>query len=610
MKKVKSQKSKVKILNRKIIWSLVVYAAGVSANSCFAAEKITILYTGQTHASLYHCDCPIQPDGGLGRRMSKIKELRAQNPNIALVDAGGFFAGGALDQHAQDAESDKLRAEVHLQALSAMGYDGLNISDEEFNFGRDYLALRIKDSKIPFLSANLKAPGAFPYIIKKIGQNGIALIGLANPEAKAKSAGLEVEEAESALNKVIPEAKAKGANVIIVLSYLGEQKDRELLQKINDVDIVISGRPENSEESYVRVGLKLLGRASFQGRRLGKIDLELEEGKIKGIEASDIRLSDDVPDAPEIKKIVPECFSDKDCRKKGFIGKCDNAAKASASCSFVKPEGLSLLIVQPKDVKAPGQEKFIDYLKGHLPGIEVKFIDSGSKAGKSWMEKTQAKLLPIYLLAKEADKGDGFSKIKEFAELKEGYYYISPRLSGGLIFIGRQRIPGKLDVFLGARGKELEGALASLKELQAKHKDLKVELHYLAFEKKDGFSAPGGLPELEEDVRQLCLKKHNPDKFWDYALCRSRSQESTWWDICAEGLGIEPKVIKGCSLSEEGFSLLSENISLNKELEISSGPAYLSENNRIFATKGAPKVEELEKILKLETEGDKNERAN
>lgn len=587
-------------MKKGIILFLTVCAVGAFANICLAAEKITILYTGQTHASLYHCDCPVQPDGGAGRRMSKIKELRSQNPNIVLVDAGGFFAAGTLDQHSQDPESDKLRSEVHLQALSAMGYDALNISDEEFNFGRDYLAQRIKDSKIPFLSSNLKAPGAFPYIIKKIGKNGIALIGLANPEAKAKSGGLEVEDAESALNRVIPEIKARDANVIMVLSYLGEEKDRELLQKIKDIDIIISGRPGNSEESQTKIDSKLLARASFQGRRLGRIDLELEEGKIKNLEASDIRLSDEVPDAPELKNIVPECFADKDCRKKGFIGKCDNAAKVSASCGFEKPKSLSLLIVQPKDIQVPGQDKFIDYLKSHFPGVEPKFVDSGSKPGKSWLEKAQAKLLPVYLLAKEADKESGFSKVKEFVELKDGYYYISPRLAGGMIFIGRERIAKRLDVFLGTREKELKGILSALRELQDKHKDLKVELHYLAFEKKDGFSAPGGLSELEEDARQVCVKKHNPDKFWDYALCRSQAPESTWWDICAEGLGIETKAIKDCSLSLEGFNLLKENVSLNKELEISNGPVYLAENTRIFVTKGVPKARELERILKLE----------
>ncbi len=93
----------------------------------------------------------------------------------------------------------------------------------------------------------------------------------------------------------------------------------------------------------------------------------------------------------------------------------------------------------------------------------------------------------------------------------------------------------------------------------------------------------------------------SPDKFWDYAACRARRQESTWWDACAESAGLEPKAVRDCGLSEEGINLLRENTALNKELEISNGPVYLAENTRIFMTKAAPKVEELEKILKLET---------
>ena len=121
-------------------------------------------------------------------------------------------------------------------------------------------------------------------------------------------------------------------------------------------------------------------------------------------------------------------------------------------------------------------------------------MDSGSKPGKSWLEKAQAKLLPVYLLAKGADKENGFSKVKEFVELKDGYYYISPRLAGGMIFIGRERIAKRLDVFLGTREKELKGILSALKELQDKHKDLKIEPHYLAFEKKTDSARQGVYP--------------------------------------------------------------------------------------------------------------------
>ena len=583
----------------KIKICLLSFAFGFLLSAVCFAEKITILYTGGTHGALYHCDCPVQPDGGLGRRMSKVKELRLENPNTILVDAGGFFPGGQYDQHTQGVELDQVRNQVNLKALEKIGYDALGLSDEEFNFGKDYLIQQIQSSKAPFLSANLKVPGAFPYLIKKTANASIAIIGLTNNEAQAKSGGQEVESAEAALKTVIPEVKNRNVNVIVVLSYLGEEKDKQLLQDIKDIDVIICGHPGSAEESYLKVDSRILARASWQGRRLGKVDLELEGGKVKNSSAGEFRLSDQVPDAPEMSKIVPQCFADSDCRKKGFIGKCLKAASLEAVCSFDKPKSLSLLIVQPKTIFAPNQDKFINFLKNNFPGIEPRFIDSDSKPGKAWIEKTQAKLLPIYLLAKEVENQPGFQKAKESLELKEGYYYISPRLAGGSIFIGRQVIPDKLDVFLSTKGKNVEEMVTGLKDLRLKYPKLDITLHYTAFEAKDGFNAQGGLPELEEDIRQVCVKRYQPDKFWDYALCRAKHQESTWWDACAEQFGIEAPAIKKCGRSSEGMNLLKENIQLNKDLEVSRGMAFLVNNTNIFMISKTPPLDEWEKILKL-----------
>ena len=64
---------------------------------CFAfpcyAKEITIIYTGETHAMLYPCNCPKEPDGGVARRATLIKQLRKNYPDALLLDSGGFFAG-------------------------------------------------------------------------------------------------------------------------------------------------------------------------------------------------------------------------------------------------------------------------------------------------------------------------------------------------------------------------------------------------------------------------------------------------------------------------------------------------------------------------------------
>lgn len=563
------------------------------------AGNITILYTGQTHAALYHCDCPVQPDGGLSRRMTKVKELRGDNPNTILVDAGGFFAAGQYDQHSQGVELDRIRNEINLKSLEVIGYDALNISDEEFNFGRDYLISKIKGSKISYLSANLKAAGAYPYIIKKTAQARVAFIGLTNEQAGKKSGGLGVEDASLVLKDIIAKIKNQKADIIVVLSYMGEDKDMRLLKEYKDINIVISGNPAQSEQPYAKVDSRILARASWQGRSLGKIDIAMEGGRIINYSVSSLRLSGDIEDAAELKGILPQCVADSDCRKKGFVGRCLNGAAPQAVCSFDKPKRMPLLIIQPKGIEAPNQDRFIAFLKDYFPGAQEKYIDSEDKEAKDWARKTKAVLWPVYLLGKEIDTQSAYPKIKGFLELTDGYYYISPRLAGGHIFIGREVIADKLDVFLSSRGKDADKILSLLRDFESSHNKINITLHYLVLDTDKGFNASGGLSELEEDLRQLCVWKYNRNKFWNYALCRSKHQESTWWDICADGQAIDTERIKECGISAEGQNLLKENIALNKELGIGSGPAFLANNSKIFIVKGELKIEELEKMFDL-----------
>lgn len=585
-------------INITSIWLLATGYWLLFSASCFA-EKITILYTGRTHASLYHCDCPKEPDGGLARRMTKIKQLRAENPNTLLLEAGGFFAGGMLDEHSQGIELDKMRSEINLRALELMGYDALNIGDDEFNFGKDYLEGQIKKSRLLFLSSNLKMDGVRPYAIKKIGDTNIAIIGLINEEAKIKAGGLELEEAKPALLKTIQEVKKEGAGLILCLSYLGEERDRALLGEVKDIDILIPARPTESPDNYTRIGSSYIVRPAWQARRLSKIDLELENRRIKEFRLEQIRLSEEIAEAPEITGMMPQCFSDADCFENGVRGSCHNPAKLQSSCSYAQPKPISLLIVQPKDAKMPHQGQFIGFLKSLFPGLDSTVIDYGSDEGRAWADKIKAKLLPVYLLAKAAESEAGFKKIQEYAELKGDYFYLKPGLAGGSIFAGRQAVPGRLDVFLASHGKNTGGILSVLKQLQAKHKDRRVSVHYLAVEGPAGFSAPGGLAELEEDLRNVCVGRYYPQKLWDYAMCRAQYPQSSWWDVCAEQYALGAQKIKKCALSEEGVSLLRENTKLNKELEIANGPTFLVNNYEVFSVNGVPSVEQLEERLGL-----------
>ncbi|MDP2043644.1 MAG: hypothetical protein Q8K15_00570, partial [Candidatus Omnitrophota bacterium] len=146
-RKDRSQKTEVRRQKICFLFSVLCFVP-----LCYAKE-VTILYTGQTHAMLYPCSCPIQQDGGVARRATLIKELRKKHPGLLLLDCGSFTAGGLMDEYTQNSRLDMQRTEVNLKAMDLMRFDALAVGPEEFNFGKDFLLKNAKKTAPAFLSA-------------------------------------------------------------------------------------------------------------------------------------------------------------------------------------------------------------------------------------------------------------------------------------------------------------------------------------------------------------------------------------------------------------------------------------------------------------------------
>ena len=122
-----------------LVLAVVSFFISCACSVCYATEDLTLLISGQSHANLYPCSCPSNPEGGVARRATTIKDIKKKQKNLLVLEAGLSFAGGSYDtQH--DEETKKQRTEYYLKALSKMGYDAFLISNEEFNFGDDFLA--------------------------------------------------------------------------------------------------------------------------------------------------------------------------------------------------------------------------------------------------------------------------------------------------------------------------------------------------------------------------------------------------------------------------------------------------------------------------------------
>jgi 2',3'-cyclic-nucleotide 2'-phosphodiesterase (5'-nucleotidase family) len=328
-------------INLKILMIfLVVFGFTIQVFGISYAKDITLIYSGETHGMIYPCNCPIEPDGGVARRATLVKQLRQQYPDALLFSTGGFFAGGAMDQYSQNTELDKQRSLIALKALELMKYDAVTIGDDEFNFGKEFLLDNITKNNINFLSVNIKADKIAPYIIKEIGGIKIGIIGVTTLEVSKKVEGLNILDPKEAVASTVKELKTKGANIIILLSHLGEEEDIKLIQEVKGIDVVITGHSLifKGGPLVTKRGDTLFLRPTWEGRRLDKAVLTVKDNKIVDCKVEEIRLSDKIADDLDILNILPRCFSSADCRKEGLVGSCQNGGSMNAACTFSEPK--------------------------------------------------------------------------------------------------------------------------------------------------------------------------------------------------------------------------------------------------------------------------------
>ncbi|MFH0936026.1 MAG: hypothetical protein V1828_04145 [Candidatus Omnitrophota bacterium] len=589
---MRAAKSKISI-TKPLVWILTAgfFMALFFAANAYAGE-ITILYTGGTHAMLYPCNCPEEPDGGIARRATLIKELRQKYPACLVLDAGNFFAGGLLDEYTQNTQLDKKRTVINLKGMGMMGYDAVAVGDAEFNFGKEFLVENIDKSQLPFLSSNINFSKFLPSLVKEISGTRIGIIGLTSPLAAQKSGGLKFIDPKLALAAQVDALKKEGVRVIVLLSNLEGAQNRGLIESIRGIDIIIEGSgpsEQPSEQPFEKIADTLIVRATRQGRRLDKLSFLLQEDKITDFKVENLRLGDEIKDDPEILLVLPKCFRDANCRKDGLEGSCRDPGENNASCIFEKLQAIKLLVITASICKTCNTHAVVGSLKKHFPGLDISYLYYPGRKAQKIIRDSAITALPAYLFGAEVEKERKFAQLKSNLEKKGEYYLLSPRASGIAYFLDRKEEKGRFDLFLSLFNKESSKILELTREFNP-------GLHFLAVEKEGKFDAAAGQAEVEEYLRAVCVKKYYPQNFWDYTSCRAADINSSWWEDCAAGL--DAHKIKTCARGQEGQALLRENISANQEIQVLFGPVYMLDNKEIFSSKGPLSKEELERIIK------------
>jgi sulfur-oxidizing protein SoxB len=231
--------------------------------------------------------------GGISHMKPMIDHVRKERgeKNVLLLDSGDTWQGTAV--------ALKTGGEAIVDAQNYLGVDVM-VGHWEFTYGKERVFELIKKFKGEFISQNVIDNDPFsddfeelifpPYTIKEVGGFKIGIIGqsfpftsTANPKkfTEGWSFGLRHESLQKYINEL---RKEKKVDCVVVLSHDGFSVDQELAKKVTGVDFILSGHTHDPSPKPIVINDTVILIAGSHGKYVGRLDIELDKGKVKDYE--------------------------------------------------------------------------------------------------------------------------------------------------------------------------------------------------------------------------------------------------------------------------------------------------------------------------------------
>ena len=298
-------------------------AAALAAEADAGEKHITILGTSDMHGNIWgfsYEDNAETANNGMARLYTYIQQVRAENPNTILIDAGDDIQGTIMT----DDLYNKTPEEPHpvITAMNYMGYDAMTVGNHEFNWGIPTMQTILSQAEFPVLAANVTdengelATGAGWTIVERDGVK-VAVIGVVTPDVPIWDGGKEgidgatYEAANVAVGKAIDEIGDQ-ADVIVVSAHMGmyaefdEEGGSDSAQKILDdnPEIDVLQVAHNHVVVNEKQGDVVIGGVRNGGRDIARFDLTLDadnnvvDATVEIVDMTDVTPSQEIRDIP------------------------------------------------------------------------------------------------------------------------------------------------------------------------------------------------------------------------------------------------------------------------------------------------------------------------
>ena len=187
-----------------------------------------------------------------------------------LVSSGDNWVGPAISGYFQ--------GESAVEVFNAMGYRASALGNHEFDYGQQVLATRVAQATYPYLGANVRVDASselpsYDVASALVTVQGvqIALIGVTTPQTATATnpqnvADLRFDDLRDTLESLVPELRASGAEVVIVLAHEGGAAMSQVAAELTvPVDAIFCGHDHALSHAIVNGIAVMDSAANFLG---------------------------------------------------------------------------------------------------------------------------------------------------------------------------------------------------------------------------------------------------------------------------------------------------------------------------------------------------------
>jgi sulfur-oxidizing protein SoxB len=226
--------------------------------------------------------------GGFAHLATLVKRMKASRPGALLLDGGDTWQGSgtALWTRGQDM----------VEAAKLLGVDVMT-GHWEFTLGMARVQEIVEKDfagKIDFVAQNIKTtdfgdPVFKPYVMREINGVPCAIIGqafpytpIANPRYMVADWAFGIQEEN--MQKTVDEVRAKGAQLVVVLSHNGMDVDLKMASRVSGIDAIMGGHTHDGMPVAKLVanalGKTIVTNSGSNGKFLGVLDFEVKDKRL------------------------------------------------------------------------------------------------------------------------------------------------------------------------------------------------------------------------------------------------------------------------------------------------------------------------------------------